>query len=88
MIATARCVLPTPGGPRSITTSALAMNRPVAISRISFLSSEGWAAKSSSYRVDHEFTLRLERIPDLLTAIVNEQEEARSHVLIQEGLTH
>src|SRR5438445_8004445 len=47
---TARCVLPTPGGPNNSTASALAMKRPAAISRICFLSIEGWAAKSKPSR--------------------------------------
>jgi len=44
--ATARCVLPTPGGPSNSTFSALAMKRHVPSSRSSFGSSEGWNVKS------------------------------------------
>ena len=49
--ATARCVLPTPGGPSSKSASPWAMKRPVARSRICPLSTEGWAAKSKPSRV-------------------------------------
>ena len=48
--ATARCVLPTPGGPSSSSASPLATQRPVASSRICFGSSEGWASKSKPSR--------------------------------------
>lgn len=51
--ATARWVLATPGGPRSRTASPLAMNRPVAISRICALSSEKCAPKSKSGEIAH-----------------------------------
>src|SRR3954451_10444979 len=49
-IATARWVLPTPGGPRSRSASPFAMKRPVASSRTWLLSIEGWAAKSKPAR--------------------------------------
>jgi hypothetical protein len=45
--AIARCVLPTPGGPKSRTFSAPAMKRPVASSRTSLASRDGWNLKSN-----------------------------------------
>ena len=44
----ARWVLPTPGGPSMSTFSAPAMKRPVASSRTSFWSTDGWNLKSNS----------------------------------------
>ena len=49
--AMARWVLPTPGGPKTSTFSAWAMKRPVASSRTSFWSIEGWNLKSKSSSV-------------------------------------
>jgi len=49
--AIARCVLPTPGGPRRSSASPCATQRQAASSRIWRGSSEGWAAKSKPSRV-------------------------------------
>ena len=49
--ATARCVLPTPGGPRSRTLSPVSRYRPVASSRITFGSIDGWNLKSKASSV-------------------------------------
>jgi transposase-like protein len=45
-----KCVLPTPGGPRSSTFSPLAIQRDAARSRICFGSIDGWASKSKPAR--------------------------------------
>ena len=48
---TAKCVLPTPGGPSSSKASPLAIQRQVARSRICLGSSDGWASNSKPSRV-------------------------------------
>src|SRR6516162_6169538 len=53
--ATARCVLPTSGGPSSSTFSPLAIQRAPASSRTCLESMEGCAAKSKPQEIAHEW---------------------------------
>ena len=58
---TAKCVLPTPGGPSSSKASPLAIQRQVARSRICLGSSEGWASNSKPSRVRTKGNLAMPR---------------------------